>query len=479
MSFKLFKKNSKQNFNRTTDSFVVHTNDIVNLTYMPSKACYASKLSEDFNVKLRYIKARINEAHESVIEHANVCMMLLLPLGSAVEFVEIANGFRYLNVETIITDRSMRILIGGSIRGYKHLLREILPQHNTIIMMIKRRLYECCYREFFVDLIEMGIMKDQFIDPGVDRSDVYDIDRDDLTLEELTELERKINSQNFCNPVLTKHEDKINILNADSIQAIYDKVKGYGFTMEQCLSMASVTILFKDMSAIITRELNRHRNAITQESQRYVDCSNSGFNNPLQFKPDKYDQNATYKILGVEGTAQELGEMLCGAYTELREQGMEKEDARGYLPSNVKSTKVFMTFTYRSLIAFMHLRTDKAAQAEIRQYAEYVYEAFSEYVSQNIPSFNDDIYYYLIPRCMKTESEEYILNDVDEPIEEIVISDEPIEDTVSTDSEINQDENAKMLQEEMGLQKFDSSKYAFTREDDTVIKTAESGKKDV
>lgn len=462
---------------RVADSFVIYTNDIVNLTYMPSKSCYASKLSEDFDAKLRYIKARIGEAHESVIEHTNVCILITASASYAIEYAQIANGFRYLNVEPIIDDGSLYLLIGGSIRGYKHLIRETLYQANPILAMIKRRLYECCYREFFVDLIEMGVMEERFIVPGVTSSTVYDLERDDLTTEEAIELQKKINSQNYCNSLPSNRNDLIDILNIDSVRTIYNRVKAYGFSMEQCLSMASVTILFKDMSRIITQQLDRHRNAITQESQRYVDYSGAKFNSPIQFKPDKYEQDKVYVVntLNFHGTAQEIGEEMCDIYKELKEQGMANEDARGYLPANVQSSKVFMTFTYRSLLSFLHLRTESHAQAEIRLYADSIFEAFSEYLSNNVPEFDDDIYYYLIPRCMKTESDEYAI-EVDEPIDE-----ETVEVVMDEESyaDFDQDENIKMFKEEIKGTAFDPSRYAYTRESDKLVKEAASGKKDV
>ena len=52
-------------------------------------------------------------------------------------------------------------------------------------------------------------------------------------------------------------------------------------------------------------------------------------------------------------------------YTDLLEQGLFKEDARAYLPNNVE-TSLYMTYTLRQFIFVTHLRTEPAAQAEIR-----------------------------------------------------------------------------------------------------------------
>lgn len=436
---------------------VINTNDMINLTYLPSKSCYASKLAEDVETKLKYIQARVRESHESVIEHGYICLLLSIKRSNADEFAQVANGFRYLNVETTMDDKYIYILIGGGIRAYKHLIRETLYQTNSIITMVKDCLYTCSYRQFFVDLINGGIMRDNFID---------------ATDEESCDMiSRK--------PWKTSDQYKVEILNIDPIQQIYDSVKKYGFTMEQCLSMASITILFKNMSRIITQQLTRHRNAITQESQRYVDYSTTGFNDPTQFKPDKYADKEDCYTVNVLGTitptsAQHLGDELCSIYSQLVNQGMEKEDARGFLPQNNQSTKVYMTFTYRSLIQFLKLRTDSHAQAEIRAYANIIDEAFVSYLNANVPNFTKDIYYYTIPRYMKTEDEEY-----QTPIEIDEVLDERIIQVLADEIEVpvNEKENAEMFKSEM--EGYNLSKYAATREDDKMLKEAISGRKDI
>ena len=117
----------------------------------------------------------------------------------------------------------------------------------------------------------------------------------------------------------------------------------------------------------------RHRNAITQESQRYVDYSNAAFADPTTFKPDKYDPDQVYEITfggqTFHMTSNELGEAIIGTYECMRDQGMLKEDARSFLPGNVKCRKLYMTFTYRTFMKFLELRCHSAAQAEIRSFA--------------------------------------------------------------------------------------------------------------
>ena len=75
----------------------------------------------------------------------------------------------------------------------------------------------------------------------------------------------------------------------------------------------------------------------------------------------------------MEKTAQDLGETLQKVYGQLIDQGMLKQDARGFLPFNV-TTKLMMTFTYSDLIHFFNMRIDKAAQPEVQEMAKETYE---------------------------------------------------------------------------------------------------------
>ena len=111
-------------------------------------------------------------------------------------------------------------------------------------------------------------------------------------------------------------------------------------------------------------------------------------------------------------TMSELGSELVKVYDQLRKQGVLKEDARGYLPSNIECGKLYMTFTYRNLIKFLELRTDKAAQAEIRKYALEIEKDFVKNVG-----VLGDIYKYLLPKYVLSENN-YDYSGIDEVLEE-------------------------------------------------------------
>ena len=76
-------------------------------------------------------------------------------------------------------------------------------------------------------------------------------------------------------------------------------------------------------------------------------------------------------------TLKEIGEAEINIYRDLTNKeknpdALLKEDARAFLPSNVRCKKIFMTFTFNSFLKFLELRQDSAAQAEIRTYANAI-----------------------------------------------------------------------------------------------------------
>ena len=133
------------------------------------------------------------------------------------------------------------------------------------------------------------------------------------------------------------------------------------------------------MSRTATHQLVRHRNAITQESQRYVTANNASFTIPVpEYNPDKiYSINIAGNKINTN--LNDLAKELLNVYTQLQSQGLKKEEARAFLPSNVNCSRLYMTFTLESLIAFLNLRLDPHAQYEIRKYAEAINNIIDSY----------------------------------------------------------------------------------------------------
>jgi flavin-dependent thymidylate synthase len=211
----------------------------------------------------------------------------------------------------------------------------------------------------------------------------------------------------------TKKTDYLDILNMDSLQEISDILK---LDKDKCLDFVSATVNFKYMSRIITQQVTRHRNGITQESQRYVNYKEAGFNTPIRFKPDKYSDDKVCKTKLGDYNMYELASGMMSVYEDLVDQGVEKEDARGYLPENVQCGKLFMTFNLRTLFMFLHLRLDPHAQAEVRMYAEKLADLTDSYAKE---LGLDDMYmtsaFYSEPLYKRIENQD-LYNDIDEEV---------------------------------------------------------------
>lgn len=351
--------------------------------YPACAACYGIPEEKNSTVdeKIDYIGRRVKSHHTSILEHSNIVLQVFINLkinesclyeytkcnkninDDLIDFdytnqdiitltSEIRDVCRYLTIhtDTINEDGNsiLRITIGGSIRGYRYIFENIKNRHNKIFISMFEVLKRVVPKQFFIDFIKDGMMEDY-----------YTIDIDKSMIDHIPQ--RELNNIK---------SDMIDIINMDNLQQISDLT---GLSKEDCLDFVSITVDFKNMSRVITQQVTRHRNGITQESQRYVNYSESLFNSPEKFK-DKYDKTKTYDTPIGSYSMNELGHTLTSIYRYLVEQGVDKEDARGFLPQNVQCGKLFMTFNLRTLFVFLNLRLDSHAQAEVRIYAEKLAE---------------------------------------------------------------------------------------------------------
>lgn len=126
------------------------------------------------------------------------------------------------------------------------------------------------------------------------------------------------------------------------------------------LEHASITYAIDGISRACSHQLVRHRLAsYSQQSQRYTKI-----NTPEYVIPPGIAENPEAKNLFEEYLFQ--GQKL---YTLLTSLGIKKEDARYIIPQ-AWNTKIIVTMNFRELLHFFKLRTDKAAQWEIRKMAE-------------------------------------------------------------------------------------------------------------
>ena len=355
------------------------------------KICWDTKGYDTYSEKCEYIAKRIATGHESVIEHSNVVIQMVFPIEEMQSVLSFVSAAQYLYKKTRVFGQNVYLLVGGTIRGYKEAFREMLDMTNIVLDTIRTQFYmnlDSCY---FGDFIESGIMNEHMFGYYPDE---------------------EVESKGFCNPVESS-DSRVSIVNMDNIEEAASKMYSV-FTFDDLMDMMTVTIVFDKMSRVITQQLTRHRNGITQESARYVDVREYGFNSPDKFK-DKYDSSKYYEIsvLNNEYTLDGLGEALMSIYEELRKQGLDKEDARGYLPQNYASGKIYMTFTYRHLLKFLQLRTHKSAQPEIREYADIIAEAILPILRAKLNTEN--VYKYLDPIFLETRIS-YDYTDIDKSL---------------------------------------------------------------
>ena len=372
---------------------IIHQNGHIDLVHDACKLCYKGKDEKDLDGKLKYIEDKIKAGHESVIEHSNVIMLITDYGFNTNEMIEVMEASRHIHVKSHISDDGVcNYLIGGNIRAYKNIFRNISNQNNTIAKTILKTLYYTP-KEYYYDFIQAGIMEvRRFVDSEV----IYE--------------------EYKPRPIYDSYTDRLTISNIDNIEEIYNKLIDYMrgeiiFSVEDILEMVTVTVFFKDMSRIITQQVTRHRNPISQQSQRYVDESKAESNNPLTFTKYK-DKNSKFNIdtLG-EVTLDELAESMNNIYPQLRKQGLYKEDARYFLPQGVKSS-LYMTFTFKSLIHFINVRFTEEAQHEIRSVAKYLLWELESIHGD----FLGDVFTYLIPKYALTETD-YDINTISEIIE--------------------------------------------------------------
>lgn len=138
---------------------------------------------------------------------------------------------------------------------------------------------------------------------------------------------------------------------------------------ESIIEHASATFEINGISRACSHQLVRHRLAsYSQESQRYVDMSN-----PEAVIPPSIagNQRAT-------DVWSELMEHIKGAYRNLRETGVRKEDARFVLP-NATATRIVVTMNFREFLHFFRLRITPEAQWEIRSMAIRMLQSLVSY----------------------------------------------------------------------------------------------------
>ncbi len=394
-----FGKKDNDDFNMKNgiiQSTLIGMNDWINICAEACSCCLDRPIPDDIEGRAEYIAKRSKIGHTSVLEHSNFAIYTSVPVDYSDDLITFISWCcKYLEYKMFKSydGTKWHLIIGGSLRGFANIIRETEDINNPILKSIMNIMHIYANSCAFMDLCNLGLLdKSNFNDTAI-----TDIDADDLILSSYKESNDKMD---IIADSLTKFYKRLNVIDEEAAKRL---------TTFDAIKFVSVTVLFKNMSRTGTHQLVRHRNAITQESQRYVDYNKAYFSSPDEFKPEKYDSNHKYNVSFAGGpnqslTLKEIGEAECALYRMLSKDSLAanckllKEDARAFLPGNVQCKRIYMTFTYKNLFKFLYLREDKAAQAEIRSYALKL----GEWFRKTIPMGKEMIDTYAnIPRlCM-------------------------------------------------------------------------------
>lgn len=389
-------------------STLVGISDGVNICAEACACCWDVKIPDGYHERAEYIGKRTRTGHTSILEHSNLVFYINFSEAFLEDFCKFMTWSRFLIVRfEKMSNGNYAGIIGSTFRGYREIFYNVDDVNNAVYKSIIGSLYSYAPSAVFEDFFGSFLIKESFLDAEPDPSMV-------LTINDIDDGET----------------DHFKIVGMDNINTLMRNLMNidpeFAKTLDthDIIYFVSVTILFKNMSRTGTHQLVRHRNGITQESQRYVDYSNAKFANPATFKPGKYDTDHKYPIrFGPSGpmemTLDEIGEAMINIYRILSNPAVVggnyallKEDARGFLPSNVECGKLYMTFTYEMLCAFFNLREARGAQAEIRMYAHLIGNWFREHTVFTTKDATDT---YTMPKMLITDP---VKIDVDMGIEE-------------------------------------------------------------
>lgn len=114
----------------------------------------------------------------------------------------------------------------------------------------------------------------------IDDDKVNSINPDELTQE--TREEFAVGNVDIIDYPTESYKSSIDTINSKFPASIRDE-KLLNDIIHSLIATSTITIKINKMSRAISQQINRHRAAITQESQRYVNVSDCEFINPCKF----------------------------------------------------------------------------------------------------------------------------------------------------------------------------------------------------
>jgi len=299
--------------------------------------------------------------HESIMEHTNLVAILHIPekeIDYRVEsYTEFLSSLKYCNyIPKKTNNGEILILLGGSIRGYIHSVRECKKGNYFIDYLMKPLMQSSIEKEFLKQLIELGIFNEDecnYITDAVKEDNIDD--SEDCERTEVYEPEEK-------------QGKRVDLVYKAPLYYNNDTLIKY-FTLLDIYQVSTITFIVHDVSRACSNQITRHRIGISQESQRYVSrpYDSDDFVNAIKLSMEDNQQYncENPNVNEIMGNINELFDN----YKILCNNRIYKEDARYWLPMGV-TTKLMVTFTYETLAKFFKLRLDKTAQKEIRLVAK-------------------------------------------------------------------------------------------------------------
>lgn len=429
---------------------IIHINPNVYLAHKAARLCIGKDVDEDLDKRMKHLEGVIGvNKHESVAEHTNVIAVILIHKETLIqhsdEFAQFMSVLKYCNVVKSRHNEPnyIYLLIGGSVRAYIHAIREIAA-YNYYKQYLDSIVYQSIEKCFLKSLLEEGSLDENkctYLPNGeieLVRSSITQIKNKYENIEE-ENYDATVSAIYDPQEIIGEHVDRVYM---SPINDIYEQVKKYDFALFDVYSVATLSFVFHDISRSCSHQLVRHRNAISQESQRYVlhDYTYKDFINPIELNREEKYSDKRYKEV-MEKTISIVNRGFSD-YKWLIDRKVTKEDARAFLPTNV-TTKLMMSMTYRNYAMFLHLRLDKAAQKEIRNIAE---ESVS--LVMDIDKVDDFISFLMRQPNLKKSPIEAPL--VDEIIEEY-IEPKPIEVKTEEDAQILLEKQELYKKKEMEL----------------------------
>lgn len=439
----------------------IFTNNNLSQVYQATKVCVRGKLMEEEEYQKKTIANSVGKGHESVLEHTNLICFLSIDKKDIkyADLLDIFEVCKYLNIRRYDCDNKIIVIISGSIRGYKHIFRNIKSLNNYYLQYIKDFLYATSLKDYYKDFIEDNIMDESKFASFVGEKRDIILDYDDVAD---VVSKSKIES---CN-------DKIEYLWHDSIIDIQDQILEASsgkliIPFYDLLDFCTIGIKFKGISRTASHQLVRHRNAISQESQRYVNYKNARFIDPEledAIASNKENMDAT-----ISDKLKEVAECCIEAYNELVDPNgsykAKKENARAILPSNIETTLI-MTFTYKNLIKAIELRASDHAQSEIRNLFNSIRKDLNKFIGLET---NEDGMSYLIQLAShsyysKIDYEDiYVTEEGNEP--------DSITETIGEIevTEVDKEEAKNNLVSKLGYNPYEKDNHNDTIIEDTLI----------